>query len=77
MDPAWAHGINKGPLAIGYDAFGPEPPAYAPPFIYAQSMANVSMIDPDGVIRTGHGSFELLSFGPHARHGFTAMHDAP
>ena len=78
MDPDWSHGINKGPLAIGYDEFGPaEHPLYAPPFIYAQSFATVTAIDPDGTAREGRGSFELLSFGPHARHGFVAMHDAP
>lgn len=78
MDPNWSHGINKGPLAIGYDEFGPaDHAAYSPPFIYAQSFAEVTATLPDGATQRGTGSFELLSFGPHARLGVIGMHDAP
>lgn len=76
MDPSWSHGINKGPLAIGYDEFGPEAgAAYVPPFIYTQAFAPVVLTLPDGRVERGLTSFEGLSFGPHAGHGFTGMHD--
>ena len=78
MDPEWAHGINKGPLAVGYDETGVEAgDVYKPPFIYTQAFAQVVMTAPDGEVRRGLSSFEALSFGPHAGLGFTGMHDAP
>ena len=75
MDPEWTHGINKGPLAVGYDEIDCTTVAYAPPHIYTQAFATVTMTLPDGTTQHGHAAYEALSMGPHARLGFTAMHD--
>ena len=36
MDPEWIHGMNKGPLAIGYDEIDANAVGYAPPYIYTE-----------------------------------------
>lgn len=75
MDPDWSHGINKGPLAIGYDEIRGEGIGYAMPHIYTQAFARVTMTLPDGAVQRGFGAFEALSMGPHARLGFRDMFD--
>jgi hypothetical protein len=75
MDPEWVHGMNKGPLAVGYDEIDTTAVGYVPPYIYTQAFAAVTMTLPDGTVQHGHGAFEGLSMGPHARLGFTGMHD--
>ncbi|HEX7819679.1 MAG TPA: hypothetical protein VF463_03565 [Sphingobium sp.] len=75
LDPEWAHGVNKGPLAIGYDEIDTNGVGYAPPHIYTQAFARVTMTLPDGSVQQGTGTFEALSMGPHARLGFDGMHD--
>jgi hypothetical protein len=75
MDPGWVHGMNKGPLAVGYDEIDGAAVGYVPPHIYTQAASRITMTLPDGTQQQGHGAFELLSMGPHATHGFTAMHD--
>ncbi|HEX7857718.1 MAG TPA: hypothetical protein VF503_28915 [Sphingobium sp.] len=74
LDPEWAHGINKGPLVIGYDEIDPKEVSYVPPHIYTQAFARLKMTLPDGSVQRGFGTFEALSMGPHARLGFKGMH---
>jgi hypothetical protein len=75
LDPAWAHGIDKGRLAIGYDELDTASLAFESPFIYVQSIAAASMTTPDGEVLKGMGSFEVLSMGPNAKRGFTGWND--
>ena len=76
LDPEWSHGINKGPLAIGYDEIRTNDiTAFKPPYIYAQAFAHATLTMPDGQVQHGLGSFESLSMGPHRGHGFTAFSD--
>lgn len=75
MDPEWVHGMNKGPLAIGYDEIDCSSVAYEPPHNYTQAYTQVTMTLPDGSVQHGQGAFEALSMGPHARLGFSGAHD--
>lgn len=75
MDSEWVHGMNKGPLAIGYDEIDCSDVSYTVPHIYTQAFTRITMTLPDGSVQHGFGSFEALSMGPHARLGFTQMHD--
>lgn len=76
MDPDWSHGINKGPLAVGYDEIRDAEVGYAGPHIYTEAFATAVMTLPDGTRQHGFGAFEALSMGPHARLGFAGMFDA-
>ena len=76
MNPEWSHGINKGPLAVGYDEIRiTDIPGYVPPFTYTQAFTRATMTTPEQQVIRGHGTFEALSFGPHAGLGFKAAHD--
>ena len=75
MDPEWVHGMNKGPLAVGYDEIDTGAVGYVPPYIYTEAFAVVTMTLPDGSVQRGHGAFEVLSMGPHVRLGFTGVFD--
>jgi hypothetical protein len=75
LDPAWAHGINKGPLAIGYDEIDTANLPFESPYIYVQSVAQARMTTPDGQVLDGMGTFEVLSMGPNAKRGFTGWND--
>lgn len=75
LDPAWAHGVNKGPLALGYDEIDTLAVGFEAPFIYVQSAAQASLTTPDGEVISGAGSFEALSMGPNAKRGFKGWND--
>ena len=76
IDPKWAHGLNKGPLAIGYDEIRTEEiTRYESPYLYAQAVSEVIVTTPEGRTLRGQGTFEALSMGPHAGHGFTGFAD--
>lgn len=76
INPEWAHGVNKGPLAIGYDEIRLDTVTeYVPPYLYAQAVSRVTITTPDGRTLAGMGTFEALSMGPHAHHGFTGFCD--
>jgi hypothetical protein len=78
MNPHWDHGVNKGPLAIGYDEIhAKDVVRYEPPYIYTEAFTRVTMTTPQQQVITGQGTFEALSFGRHARLGFKGPHDAP
>lgn len=75
LDAAWAHGINKGPLAVGYDEIDTRAVGFEAPHIYVQSVAQATMTTPDGDQLRGAGTFEVLSMGPNAKRGFTGWID--
>ena len=76
--PEWGHGVNKGPLAVGYDECAvDEVTAYEPPYVHAQAFATARMTTPEGQVIEGVGAFESFGMGPHARLGFTELFAAP
>jgi hypothetical protein len=78
MHPDWGHGVNKGPLAIGYDEIRKsEVTGFGPPWVHNQAFARLTMETPDGRSIGGTGTFETLSMGPNRARGYTAMFDAP
>ncbi len=76
MNPDWSHGLNKGPLAVGYDEMESSA-AHGSRTEHAQAFATLSMTTADGVIHSGHGCFESLVIGRHAPSGFTSMFEVP
>ena len=78
MNPDWAHGLNKGPLAIGYDEVASSAQAlHGSRFEHPQAFATVEMTTPDGILIKGHGCFESIVIGRHVPSGFTTMFDVP
>jgi hypothetical protein len=75
MDPDWSHGMNKGPLAIGYDEIDAAKLQYQPPYIYVEAFSRTTVTLPDGRQVLGNGMLESLSIGPHAVHGFRDAFD--
>jgi hypothetical protein len=76
LDPEWAHGIDKGPLAIGYDEIDCAAiTEFKPPHLYVETIAEAVMTLPDGRKIEGIGTFEVLSMGPNAKRGFTGFCD--
>jgi hypothetical protein len=75
--PEWGHGLNKGPLAVGYDEIATdEITRYAPPHVHAQAFVTARMTLPDGAQMEGVGALESFCIGPHAKFGFKEMFDA-
>ena len=74
--PDWAPGLNKGPLAVGYDeiAVCAEQP-YRPPYIHVQAFARLTLEAPDGVVRRGIGALETFSIGPNSARNFHGLFD--
>jgi len=78
MHPEWTHGLNKGPLAVGYDEIETAAVVrHEAPYQHVQAFAEVVMTTPDGKIHEGSGSFESLVMGRHAPSGLTSMFDTP
>jgi hypothetical protein len=78
MNPDWTHGLNKGPLAVGYDEIVTSTVTkYEAPFQHVQAFAPLSMTLPDGRVLAGHGSFESIVMGRHEPSGLTSMFDVP
>ena len=78
MHPDWGHGVNKGPLAIGYDEIAADDVvAYGPPWVHAEAFARLMLTTPEGRTIPGIGTFESLSMGPNAARGLAGMYDAP
>jgi len=78
MHPEWGHGVNKGPLAVGYDEIRKNDVTdYTLPYLHAEAFARLTMTTPDGRIITGIGTFESLSMGPNAARHLSGMFDAP
>ena len=78
MNPDWTHGLNKGPLAVGYDEIVTSSVLrHEAPYQHLQAFAPVAMTLPDGRMLRGHGCFESLVMGRHAPSGLTSMFDVP
>jgi hypothetical protein len=76
FDPNWAHGINKGPLAVGYDSFRIDGiRTHAPPYAHIQAFVTANLQTPDGRSRLGFGVLEQLMLGPYAPLGLTGVSD--
>lgn len=75
-NPDWAHGLNKGELATGYDSFRTnEIKGYMPPHLHIQAFVTAEMHLPDGSTKQGAGILEQLIVGPHAPSGFQDILD--
>jgi hypothetical protein len=78
MNPDWSHGLNKGPLAVGYDGIESNAAAkHGSRTEHPQAFATLSMTMPDGRVLNGHGCFESIVIGRHTPSGFTSMFDVP
>jgi hypothetical protein len=78
MNPDWTHGLNKGPLAIGYDEIVTASVLkHEPPYQHVQAFAPLRMTLPDGRVLAGHGCFESIVMGRHEPSGLTSMYDVP
>ena len=78
MNPDWAHGLNKGPLALGYDEIASiSAAAHGSRFEHPQAFSKLAMTLPDGRMIGGHGCSESIVLGRHAPSGLTSMFDVP
>ncbi len=78
MNPDWSHGLNKGPLAVGYDEImSVSAVQHASRYEHPQAFARLAMTTPDGSVLHGHGCFESIVLGRHAPSGLTTMFDVP
>jgi len=78
MNPDWTHGLNKGPLALGYDEIQTSAVVkHEAPYQHMQAFSPLRMTLPDGTVLAGHGSFESIVMGRHEPSGFTSMFDVP
>ena len=76
MNPDWSHGLNKGPLAVGYDEIESNAP-HGSRTEHPQAFATLKMTMPDGSVLDGQGCFESIVIGRHTPSGFTSMFDVP
>ena len=77
-NPDWAHGFNKGPMAMSYDEIVTSSVVkHEAPYQHLQASSPVRMTLPDGRVLSGYGSFESYVAGRHAPSGFTSMFDVP
>jgi hypothetical protein len=78
MNPEWSHGLNKGPLTVGYDEIASNASVrHGPGTEHSQATSSVALTLPDGLVLRGHGCFESLVLGRHMPSGFTSMYDVP
>lgn len=78
MNPDWSHGLNKGPLAIGYDEIESNSETrHGSRYEHPQAFAELTMTTPDGTVIAGQGCFESIVIGRHAPSGFISMFDIP
>ena len=78
MNPDWSHGLNKGPLTVGYDEIDSNPAAaHGPRHEHPQAVASLTMRTPDGTVLKGQGSFESMVLGRHVPTGLSSMFDVP
>ena len=78
MNPDWAHGLNKGPLALGYDEIASVAAApHASRHEHPQAISQLTMTLPCGQVLQGVGCFESIVLGRHAPSGLTSMFDVP
>ena len=78
MNPDWSHGLNKGPLAVGYDEIASvAAAAHSSRHEHPQAFSRLAMTLPDGQVLAGVGCFESIVLGRHAPSGFTSLFDVP
>ncbi len=77
MNPDWSHGLNKGPLAIGYDEYDSDAVSHGSRFEHPQAFASLAMTTPDGSVLQGAGCFESIVLGRHVPSGLSSMFDVP
>lgn len=78
MNPDWSHGLNKGPLALGYDEIvSSEVATHGAQYEHPQAFATLMMTMPNGQRLSGHGCWESIVLGRHAPSGFTSTFDVP
>ena len=78
MNPDWTHGLNKGPLAVGYDEIATGSVVrHEAPYQHGQAFAPLGMTLPDGTVLDGYGCFESIVMGRHEPSGLTSMFDVP
>lgn len=76
VDGLGARGLNKGPLAVGYDCFPTASiSSFAPPWAHVQSFVTATLHRPDGSTRQGAGVLEPLMLGPYAPLGLSQALD--
>jgi hypothetical protein len=78
LNPEWSHGINKGPIAVGYDEIdNGSITDYKAPYFYVEAFMRLEMTTPDGERLLGVGTWETLSMGRYAPLGLTGMLETP
>ena len=78
MNPDWSHGLNKGPLAVGYDEIASISAAkHEARCEHPQAFATLAMTTPEGKVLDGHGCYESIVLGRHVPSGLTSMFDVP
>ena len=78
MNPDWSHGLNQGPLALGYDEIPSVSAArHASRHEHPQAFAQLRMTTPEGKILQGHGCLESIVLGRHDPTGLSSMFDLP
>jgi len=76
MHPEWGHGVYKGELATGYEAFDPgELNEAAPLYLHVQAFCEATLEGLEGGQRKGVGVLEQLFIGPHKPSGFKSLLD--
>ncbi|WP_295683493.1 hypothetical protein [uncultured Nevskia sp.] len=76
FNPDWAHGLNKGPLAVGYDQIRTaDIRTHLPPYSHIQAFVSATMTGPDGQVSQGFGVLEQLLIGPYSPLGMTGLLD--
>jgi hypothetical protein len=76
FNPEWAHGLNKGALAVGYDQIRTaEITTHAPPYTHIQAFVTGVRHSPDGSRHEGYGVLEQLIVGPYAPLKLTGLLD--
>jgi hypothetical protein len=77
MNPDWSHGLNKGPLAVGYDEYDCDAVSHGARFEHPQAFARLQMTTPEGTVLQGAGCFESIVLGRHVPSGLSSMFDVP
>lgn len=76
FNPDWAHGLNKGPMAVGYDEIvTADIASHWPPYTHIQAVSEARLTLPDGSTKSGIGVMEQLLIGPYTPLGLTGTLD--
>lgn len=77
LNPEWGHGMNKGPLSVGYDVIRTaEIDSYALPLhLHIQQFVQAEMVRPDGSTKRGCGVLEQCILGPYEPLGLKDLLD--